>query len=55
MIQQAPEPDRFRAEMCEASINDKAAEALLDRDQAEDFSWESNRELPWPEENESKE
>jgi hypothetical protein len=54
MIQQAPESDRFKAEMRESSINDRAAEALLDRDEAKDFSSESNRDLPWPEENESK-
>jgi len=57
MIQQATEPDQLKAQICESSMatRNRAAEALLERDEAKDFRWESNRDLPWPEENESKE
>ena len=65
MIQQAPESDRLKAETRKASIptEDNGAEAQNQppEDEAQDFGWESNREdgnpenLPWPEENESKE
>lgn len=65
MIQPAPETDRFKDEMSKSSILTKETPAeapeQLDKDQAKDFGWESNRDeenpehLPWPEENESKE
>jgi hypothetical protein len=65
MIQEGPELDQLKAEMSKSAMTtkDDAAEALkqLDEGEAKEFDWESNRDdenpkqLPWPEENESKE
>ena len=65
MIQEGPELDRLKAEMSKSSKDNKysADEPLKRLDDVEDknFDWESNRDdenpdnLPWPDENESKE
>jgi hypothetical protein len=65
MMQEDPELVLLRAQMSKSSViaKEKAADALQRIDEAGDknFDWESNRDdenpnnLPWPEENESKE